>query len=499
MKPIGYLYLISRYRLDVLQPYCQSFLATVSAIERECSSRGEKQFFPAKYAVEDTWQAHLLFALKHEGINLSILKAFFEVCDTDELSAWILTKRVSVPLRRIWFFYEFLLQRELPIAPMKKGNYSFALPPEEYFTLRQADAPRSQRQRLYNNLPGDYRFCPMVRLTKKIKSAMEIDFSEKISKVLSHYPAELVYRANAFLYLKESRSSFAIERQTPSQKRITVFMELLKLAGKNPLTKASLLQLQNSVVDVRYAEEDYRTDQVYVGQTLAPGREIIHFVGVKPMDTAPFMEAYLENLSRLLTLDVHPVILAAVYSFAFVFIHPFGDGNGRVHRYLMHHLLAAKHVTPEDILFPVSAVLYKDPKLYDQMLESFSGPLMQRLDYTLNTKGEMTVRTESAAFYRFINFTTIVEIFFDLIQKTIDFELVPELGYLNAWENACAEMKDIVDLPEKKLRQFILFTQQNNGKFPKSRRDSFSELTDEEILKLSAIVAKTILLQIDSR
>ena len=495
MQLIGYGYLIDRYKLDVLQPYCQSFLTTGKVIERESTSTGENQFFPMKYGVEDTWQAHLLFALKYEGINLAILKAFFEICDVEELVKWIQTKKVSVPLRRIWFFYEFLMQCELPLEAIKMGNYDFALPPEDYFTLGQKDSPRAQRQRLYNNLPGDNRFCPMVRLTKKIKTAMSIDYTKIISDTLANYPNDLIYRANDFLYLKETRSSFAIERQTPSQKRIATFMELLKLAGKNGLTKTMLIQFQNSVVDVRYAERDYRTDQVYVGQTLAPGRELVHFVGVKPEDVTVLMDGYLENLTRLISADVNPIILAAVYAFGFVFIHPFDDGNGRIHRYLLHHILAAKGVTPEGTLFPVSAVLYNDPQLYDQMLESFSKRLMPHLDYSFNEKGEMTVLMESAHFYRFVNYTTIVELFFEVIQKTITIELVAELDYLDAWEKASKQMKDVVDLPDKKINQFILFTQQNNGTLPKARRAIFEELTDEEVSALSNIVVKTILRQ----
>ena len=33
------------------------------------------------------------------------------------------------------------------------------------------------------------------------------------------------------------------------------------------------------------------------------------------------------------------VLAAAVIAFGFVFIHPFVDGNGRIHRYLIHHVL----------------------------------------------------------------------------------------------------------------------------------------------------------------
>ena len=36
------------------------------------------------------------------------------------------------------------------------------------------------------------------------------------------------------------------------------------------------------------------------------------------------------------------VIAAAVLAFGFVYIHPFEDRNGRIHRYLIHHVLARR-------------------------------------------------------------------------------------------------------------------------------------------------------------
>ena len=178
-----------------------------------------------------------------------------------------------------------------------------------------------------------------------------------------------------------------------------------------------------------------------------------------------------------------------------MFIHPFGDGNGRIHRFLLHHILSAKKFSQENIVFPVSAVLYKNSKLYDSMLESFSKKLLPLVDYQLADDGSMTVMNDTADFYRFINFTSIVEKFFDVVEETLNTELVPELDYLIAWERAREQMRDIVDMPEKKVMLFIKFTEQNNGVFPKSRRDSFSELTDNEIAELAQIVNKEIILQ----
>ena len=54
---------------------------------------------------------------------------------------------------------------------------------------------------------------------------------------------------------------------------------------------------------------------------------------------------------------IDPVVAAAMIAFGFVFIHPFVDGNGRIHRYLIHHVLAERGFAPKGIVFPVSAVI----------------------------------------------------------------------------------------------------------------------------------------------
>ncbi|MFN2454285.1 MAG: Fic family protein [Pyrinomonadaceae bacterium] len=42
----------------------------------------------------------------------------------------------------------------------------------------------------------------------------------------------------------------------------------------------------------------------------------------------------------------------AALSFGFVFIHPFEDGNGCIHHFLIHHVLARSGFTPKGLLFP---------------------------------------------------------------------------------------------------------------------------------------------------
>lgn len=493
MNPLGYTFLIERFNLIVPAPYKKSYLSSRRERYKELYESGEDEYFPSQFKMNDAWQEHLVFAVKYEGINPTVLKALFAKIPQNELLELIKSKPLSVVLRRIWFFYEFLTESLLPISSLKSGNYDYALPPEDYFTLSEKFSTRNPRQRLLCNLPGNPGFCPIVRLTKKIKASAKTDFQEKLFSALSSYSENLIHRANAFLYLKETKSSFAIEQQTPSQRRTAAFVEILKTAGTHELSKEFMVRLQHAIVDKRYAESDFRKTQVYVGQSLAPGRELIHFVGVKPEDIASFMNAFFEVLKKLVHSDANPIISAAVLSFAFVFFHPFEDGNGRLHRYLIHHILAAMKFTPKDLLFPISAVLYKDNRRYDKMLESFSKRLMPLIEYQLNEFGEMKIENETAEFYRFINFTEIVELFFDVMGETLETELLTELDYLTAWDRTRTRMREIVDMPENKASLFIKFTQQNGGTFPNKRREAFRELSDEEVFNLSRIVKEEIL------
>ena len=499
MELLGYSHLIHQFSLNTLAQSLQCFLGPGSTLTRESTPDGMEVHYPERYRTNGTWQGHLLFAIRHEGVNLEVLKALFRKVDAKEMVSLVSATPHSVYTRRLWFLYEFLTGSELSVKPLKTGNYDYVLPPEDYFCVDKAHSWNARRQRLVCNLPGNAEFCPVVRLTPCIREYLGKNLSSKVTEAIAAYPAELVCRAGDFLYLKETKSSYAIERQTPSQKRTAVFMNILREAGRNSLTKPLLLRLQNAIVDERYAEKDYRNDQVYVGQTLAPGRELVHFIGLKPEDLPSFMDAYLETAGKLLASSCDAIIAAAVLSFAFVFIHPFDDGNGRLHRYLMHHVLNAKGFSPENVIFPVSALLYKNVKLYDGMLESFSRRLLPLVEYNLAADGSMSVKNDTVDFYRHIDFTQIVEAFFVAVEQTLKTELLPELDYLLRWEKTCSCMKEIVDMPDKKVVQFILFTQQNNGVFPKSRRPAFQELSDEEITSLAKVVRKELLSVVEQK
>lgn len=485
MDKAGYSFLVEKYELKVLTPLIRSFLVGASIQSERETPDGTEILYPKwRHPLNDTWQEHLNFAIKYEGIDLGILNVLFKKIPIDEFVQEVQTKPTGRYCRRIWFLYEFLTGNRLPIEDASSGSLTPLLDSDKQFALPIENSERSRRQRVINNLPGNREFCPMVRLTKSILENNANRVKEKTEELLSAYSPELLYRAVQYLYVKETKSSFAIERETPLQKRTDAFVSLLKEAEKDCLSLDGLCGIQKKIVDERYKEDHWRHTQVYVGESLSPIEERVHYIAPKPNDIDSMMNAYLKTANTLVNAECDAVVAAVIIAFSFVFLHPFDDGNGRIHRFLLHHVLARKNFTPPKIIFPVSAVLLKNPNTYDRMLETFSSRVMPLLEYSIDELGEITVENDSADFYRFIDMTPIVEEFQRIVLTTIQTEWKAELNYLQNYDKMRTAMRDIVDMPNKKANQFILFTQQNGGRLPLNRRKLFEELSDEEISKL---------------
>jgi Fic family protein len=104
-------------------------------------------------------------------------------------------------------------------------------------------------------------------------------------------------------------------------------------------------------------------------------------------------------------------------SYGFVFLHPFEDGNGRIHRFLIHNIMSIRGLVPNGLLLPISAVMLKDPVKYDSSLEAFPRPLLKMIDYKLDEPGKMKVYNETACWYQYIDMTAQAEALYDFITK----------------------------------------------------------------------------------
>lgn len=180
--------------------------------------------------------------------------------------------------------------------------------------------------------------------------------------------------------------------------------------------------------------------------------------------------------------DIPAIVHAAVVAYGFVFFHPFDDGNGRIHRFLIHNILAVQGVVPKGLMFPVSAVMLKNRDMYDASLEAYSKNLMKLINYTLDDMGKLTVHNDVSCWYRYIDMTCQAESLYDFINITVETELTQELEFIVSYDKIKKSIQNIVDMPDRLIDLFIRLSLQNNKTLSGSKRAShFAFLTDKEV------------------
>ena len=484
----GYAFLIEQYGLSVLPNWHTSSVSPTGTLRSTIQDGQVESVYPLSYWPGDRTGDHLEFALKYDGVNLGILSALFDVAPADEIAAWISSKPTGKYARRVWFLYEFLSGGKLPLPDLTRGNYIELLEPDRYYTT--APGRRVQRQRVVENLLGGRNFCPVIRRTEKCTTMEGIDLRKRCEEVVATYPQELLRRALSYLYNKETKSSFEIEHIKPSASRTEKFIGLLEMAEhKDFCEKPLLIDVQNRIVDPRFRDTNYRSTQNYVGQAISCQKQLVHYVCPRPDDLPGLMDGLLTAHQMMKEGAVPAIVHAAAISYGFVFMHPFEDGNGRIHRFLIHNILFLRGAIPKGLMFPVSAAMLKNPALYDHSLEAFSSPLMRLVEYDLDDLGQMTVPDETRRLYRYIDMTAQAEALYDFVKLTIEHELVEELNFLANYDRTKQAIQEIVDMPDRLIDLFIQLCLQNNGRLSAKKREShFGFLTDDELASMETAV-----------
>ena len=484
----GYAILIEKYGLSTLPNWHTSSVSPTGTLRSTVQDGQVESVYPQSYWPGDGIGDHLEFALKYDGVNLGILSALFDVVPADEIATWINSKPTGKYARRIWFLYEFLTGQKLPLPDLTKGNYTPLLELDRYYAV--VPGRRMQRQRVIDNLLGGKDFCPVIRRTEKLAAMEGISLRKWCEEAVTSYPPELLRRALSYLYNKETKSSFEIEHIKPSASRTEKFIGLLEMAEhKDFCEKPLLIDVQNRIVDPRFQDTDYRANQNYVGQTISYQKQLVHYVCPKPNDLPELMKGLLTAHQAMKEGAVPAIIHAAAISYGFVFMHPFEDGNGRIHRFLIHNIMFLRGAIPKGLMFPVSAAMLKNPALYDHSLETFSSPLMRLVEYDLDDFGQMTVSGKTGHLYRYIDMTAQAEALYDFVKLTIEHELVEELDFLANYDKTKQAIQEIVDMPDRLIDLFIQLCLQNNGRLSTKKREShFGFLTDDELAGMESAV-----------
>jgi hypothetical protein len=478
--------------------------AAPSRLQRD---RGGEQIeeFPKVYEPDPTVLGHLRFALRYEGINLEVLRLLFERTGGGEIEEALRARPGAPFIRRLAYLFEWLMGQELPITTdtppaARKRSYEPLLDARLQFGLAPNAGLRIEKYRIIDNLPGTPAYCPLVRKTPYLEGMIKKGLQARTAATLAKYDPQLVKRAAMYLYLKETHSSFEVEHVKPTASRAQRFADLLKEAETGtPLSEDRFVQLQNAVVDPRWMEASYRLEQNWVG-TDYRYRKKVDLVPPRPEDVRPLMDGLVAMSERIRNSPgaIDPVVIASALSFGFVFVHPFKDGNGRLHRYLIHEQLSTAGFTPKGIILPVSAVILANIERYKDALESFSRKVNALSSYNPDVPNA-PAKGNDAVYFRYFDATDQASFLYDAIERTVEHDLDDEISYLLGFDRARDVLTSIADWPSHSVDLFIRVVRQNGGKLSATKRGShFPWTTDDEVKRFELIVDRAFTPGIDA-
>ncbi len=491
MTPIGSQWLKKHFDLSHFVLTHSSYIGSNDSIALTSKGNVEQVYGPKYQVAENNPLEHLEFSLKYDDFNLDFLKAVFEKIPTDHIESFVASAPSSKYARKIGFLFELITAKQIALVKPVSGNYTDLLDTNKYIT---GNVVKNTRWRINDNLLGTTDYCPVVRKTKELNDLLSLNIPDKILELKKSYSPEIFKRAINYLYNKETKSSYEIEKEQPTPDRMEKFVALLAKAGyeetAETLSEKQLTQLQNAIVDPRFSATGFRDFQNYVGESLPNFQEHIHYICPPPFMLSSLMHGLQETAKK--TLGIFPEIRAGLIPFGFIFIHPFEDGNGRLHRFLIHDILVHDKAVPQGLIIPVSAHMLTNIREYDAVLEKYSKPLMQRITYDRLEEGEITITNvkQIEGYFKYPDLTDHCTYLIQTIYATIAEDMPEELLFIQRYDEAKKELQRIVDMPDKLINMMLTFLHQNKGTFPKRRREYFSKLTDQEIERMQTAYRK---------
>ncbi len=504
---VGYSWLLDTYAVVPVQPMRRKSMIGPKRESRSIDGFAVEIYTP-NYRPEPSFDAHMTFALKNEGVYPEILARLFKVLPETEMLGWINRERAGQYARRAGFLWEWFNQRELPgLSPLQSGNYVDAV--DSDIQLAALVAVNNQRWRVRDNLPGTPAFCPLVLRTDAVKAAETYSCKQQLELLNVEFGADVLLRSAVWLTIKESRSSFIIEREERKLNDIQRFAAAMERncgVVPNPLSEDALASLQREIIGTRTTLQHFgfRKSPVFVG-SVAHYENIVHYIAPH-WDALPGMLAGLESF-LVKTKGRSSLVRAAVAAFAFVYIHPLADGNGRIHRFLINDILRRDGEVPSPYILPVSATITHSPverARYDQVLDVFSKPLMNRISSACEFGQRQTYPDgiesdfnflgydESSPAWRYPDLTSQVEYLADIIDKTLREEMANEARKMRDWDRARSGVKQVIEGPDTDIDWIIRAIRDNSGVVSSNLRKRFPILDDLEIAQDVAAAVNSV-------
>lgn len=479
LPEIGAAWLTKTFGCLPVQPLAvQSFIGTRRSTLEHDGQRTEYYQEPMR---PENVKGHMTFMLKHEGVHLELMARLFQKMSPDILTDWIKAEPTGQYARRAGFLYEWITGEQLPVADgLAGGNYVDAIDPEKMLVASHGAA--NPRWRVRDNLPGTPDFCPQVRLTAPLQQAIEFSCSQALAEQEAQFGADILRRSAVWMTLRESRSSFLIEGEQDQLSRIQRFASVLETStgqGALPLDPQSLAELQKSILGEAHTlgRLGIRQSPVFVGQAVR-FENIVHYVAPPCEELPSMLLGLVEFVKR--TQGKPSLIRAAVTSFAFVFLHPLADGNGRIHRFLLNDVLRRDGTIPAPFILPVSALISDhsvERARYDSSLEAYSKLLMARFAQActfthepqvmpdgVQSNFQFSAYEEALPTWRFPDLTQQAIYASGLLERTILQEMHQQASYFRSHDLARTNLKEILEGPNSHLDGIIRSVSQNGGK-----------------------------------
>lgn len=477
---VGYTALIENLELPVPIP---AIIALISDKNKKYTVKGWQVLTP-KYQPEESLYKQLVFALKYEGIHLLFFKKLFEKLTTAEVLTVLKIEPTGIYSRKIWFLYEWLRNERLDIPDLTIKKAIPLVDEKLQYAIKGISSPR---HRIINNLPGSVLFCPLIRKTEKLEQYIQSNIGKQKSVYLERMHKDVLQRASSYLLLKDSKASFTIEGEKPRNNRTARWGNAIGQAGVNPLTLDELTRLQQLVIENdRFTKMGIREQQGFVGdRDRVTGEPIPDHISAKKEDLDLLLKGLFTTKETLIHSTLDPVLVAAKIAFGFVFIHPFADGNGRLHRYIIHHILAKMHYSEQGMIFPVSASILSHINDYSKTLESYSHPVLDQIEWKTSSDKNVEILNDTIDYYRYFDATNQAEFLYDCVQDTMVNIIPAEVDYLRKYDEFKRYVDDTYEMPDDMVGLLVRFLEQGAGILSKrALNKEFSALEESEVKEI---------------
>ncbi|QQE86036.1 Fic family protein [Pseudomonas putida] len=488
MRAAGYSLLLDRLQISAVALKRPAIVQPVTRIEKI----GNTLAVPHRMAPsEDDLLGNVLFALKHEGINLSILAQALPQIPAERFSQALEASPNGVYIRKACYLREAFTGEDIEQPSPVRGGFAQLFDPEQYITR---PGERNSKWRVEFNGLGDLTYCATVERTAQVTELLEHDILGKAKNFIGSLPPLMMDRAINWAYLHETQDSFAIEKEAPTEDKSRRFIKLLRQAHeRHPLTEDYLVTLQNATVanplDLAAA---FRHEQNHLSNGMQ-GAAGVTYVPPPPGLCRELMESLMRFANEGPT-QIDPLVAASIISFGFVFLHPFMDGNGRLSRFLIHQALCHSGALENGLLLPVSVAMKREERLYLETLQGYSGPVREYWQVHWIDHEQFTFEFIGAdAIYRFWDATQCVVFTCLMAKRALEVELRDETAFLENYDAVYRAVDERFDVRGSDLANLVMMCLSNGGSVSNNRRKQYLYRVPEAVFDYIEQTAQQVL------